>query len=148
VDRPLLDQLALVSRCDVLVSPHSGFAMAGLAVGTPWLAISGNRWPEYYFNGVPFYSVVPDLDRFPAFETLAPESVPVEDDGPRSPSMCQRRIEQDLDEIVEGAARLVEHRWSFEEAMAHYVGAMKTLGTRNGTDLWSVDGVHRKYLPG
>ena len=32
----------------------AGAAMAGLAVGTPWLCISGNRWPEYYFNGVPF----------------------------------------------------------------------------------------------
>jgi len=43
-DRPLLEQLAVVERCGVFMSPHTGFGMAALAVGTPWLAISGGRW--------------------------------------------------------------------------------------------------------
>jgi hypothetical protein len=72
VDWDLVGQLAVVAACDVLVSPHTGFAMAGLAVGTPWLAISGNRWPEYYFNGVPFYSGLPDTRRYPAFHQFGP----------------------------------------------------------------------------
>ena len=35
-------------------------------VGTPWLS-AGNHWPEYYLNGVPFDSVLPDLRTFPAY---------------------------------------------------------------------------------
>ena len=95
VDLPIIDELAVVAACDVLVSPHTGFGMAALAVGTPWLSIAGNQWPEYYFNGVPFYSVLPDVYRFPAYTGLGPEPEPVDDDGPRSPSMCRERIEAD-----------------------------------------------------
>ena len=34
-DRPLLEQLALVEASDLFLSPHTGFAFAALAVGTP-----------------------------------------------------------------------------------------------------------------
>jgi hypothetical protein len=146
VDLPLIDQLAVVAACDVIVSPHSGFGMAALAVGTPWLSIAGNLWPEYYFNGVPFYSVLPDLRRFPAYTGLGPEPGPVDDDGPRAPSMCRARITADLDEITEGAARLIERRWPAEEAMADHVARMLTLRGGRADRIWSVDAVHRKYL--
>jgi hypothetical protein len=66
-DLPLSDQLAIVEACEVFIAPHTGFGMAALAVGTPWLALSGNRWPEYFYNHVPFYSVLPDPDRFPCY---------------------------------------------------------------------------------
>jgi hypothetical protein len=147
VDRKLVNQLAIVAGCDVLVSPHSGFAMAALAVGTPWLAISGNRWPEYYFNGVPFYSVLPDLERFPAFHSFQPDPEPVDDDGPRSPSMSRRRIEHDLDEILDGVARLIEARWPFETAMADHWPRMLQLREGRADLVWSVDNVHTRYLP-
>jgi hypothetical protein len=146
VDRPLIDQLAVVAACDVLVSPHSGFGMAALAVGTPWLSIAGNRWPEYYFNGVPFYSVLPDLRRFPAYSGLGPEPEPVDDDGARAPSMCRERIGADLDEITEGAARLIERRWPAETAMADHVARLLVLRDGRADRIWSVDNVHRKYL--
>jgi hypothetical protein len=146
VDLPLIDQLAVVAACDVLVSPHSGFGMAALAVGTPWLSIAGNRWPEYYFNGVPFYSVLPDLERFPAYRGLEPEPEPVDDDGPRAPSMCRDRIRADLDEITEGAARLIERRWPAETALADHVARMLALRGGRADRIWSVDAVHRTYL--
>jgi hypothetical protein len=146
VDLPLIDQLAVVAACDVLVSPHTGFGMAALAVGTPWLSIAGNRWPEYYFNGVPFYSVLPDPARFPAYRGLEPDPEPVDDDGPRAPSMCRERIGADLDEIVEGAARLIERRWPAEEALADHVARMLALRGGRADRIWSVDAVHRKYL--
>jgi hypothetical protein len=146
VDLPLIDQLAVVAACDVIVSPHSGFGMAALAVGTPWLSIAGNRWPEYYFNGVPFYSVLPDLRRFPAYTGLAPEPDPVDDDGPRAPSMCRERIVADLDEITDAAARLIERRWPTEEAMADHVARMLALRGGQQDRIWSVDAVHRTYL--
>ena len=43
----------------IFVSPHTGFGFAALAVGTPWLTLSGGDWHEYFFNGVPFHSVLP-----------------------------------------------------------------------------------------
>jgi hypothetical protein len=146
VDLPLIDQLAVVAACDVLVSPHTGFGMAALAVGTPWLSIAGNRWPEYYFNGVPFYSVLPDPARFPAYRGLEPEPELVDDDGPRAPSMCRERIGADLDEITEGAARLIEHRWPAETALSDHVARMLALRGGRADRIWSVDAVHRKYL--
>ena len=66
-DIPLPEQLAVVEACDVFLAPHTGFGLAALAVGTPWLALSGGRWFEYYFNHVPFRSIVPDTRRYPSF---------------------------------------------------------------------------------
>jgi hypothetical protein len=146
VDLDLVDQLAAVEACDVLVSPHSGFGMAGLAVGTPWLTIGGNRWPEYYFNGVPFYSVLPDVALYPAYHEFEPDPAPVEDDGARSPSMSLARLQADLEEIVEGAARLIERRWPFEMAMADYFGRLLALRGGRADRIWSIDGVHLRYL--
>jgi hypothetical protein len=77
-DLPLFDQLAIVEACDLFIAPHTGFGMAALAVGTPWLALSGNRWPEYFYNNVPFYSVLPDPDRFPCYQQLQPDPPLVE----------------------------------------------------------------------
>jgi len=146
VDEPLVDQLGAVAACDVLVSPHSGFGMAALAVGTPWLTIGGNRWPEYFFNGVPFYTVLPDLDRFPCYTLMAGDPPPVEDDGPRSPSMSRARIEADLDELVDGAARLVERRWDYETALHDHATRMLRLRGGDRSQLWSLDDVLGKAL--
>jgi hypothetical protein len=147
MDLPLTDQLAIVAGCDVLISPHSGFGMAALAAGTPWLSIAGNRWPEYYFNGVPFYSVLPDLTRFPAYNAFEPDPPPVDDDGPRAPSMCHKRIRDDLAEIVEGAARLIERRWPFETAMSDHFARIWALRQGRADLIWSIDSVHKPYLP-
>jgi hypothetical protein len=147
VDLPLTDQLAIVAGCDVLISPHTGFGMATLAVGTPWLSIAGNRWQEFYFNGVPFYSVLPDLRRFPAYDAFGPDPAPVDDDGPRSPSMCYERVRDDLAEIVEGAARLIERRWPFETAISDHFSRMWALRAGRTDLIWSIDSVHKAYLP-
>jgi len=141
IDVPLIDQLAAVRACDVFISPHSGFGMAALATGTPWLAISGNKWPEYYFNGVPFYSVLPDIARFPCYTYLAPDPPLVDDDGPRSPSMSATRIRADLDEIVEAAAGLIEQRWDYDTALAGHVARALRLYDGDIGRMWSVDGV-------
>jgi hypothetical protein len=145
-DRPLTEQLALCAECDVLISPHSGFGMAALAAGTPWLSIAGNLWPEYYFNGVPFYSVLPEPHRFPAYQGFGPEPDPVEDDGPRSPSMCFERIEADIDEIVDATSRLIEGRWPYETAMTDYFRRLLAVRGGQTDEIWSIDGVHLKYL--
>jgi hypothetical protein len=146
VDDPILDQLATVAECDVLVAPHSGFGMAALAVGTPWLSIAGNRWPEFYFNGVPFYSVLPDITRYPCYTLFDPDPADVDDDGPRTPSMSRERLLADLEEIVEGTARLVERRWDYDTALRDHVHRMLALRGGDASLLWSVDDVHRTVL--
>ena len=70
----------------------------------------------------------------------------MDDDGLRSPSMCRERIKADLDEITEGAARLIERRWPAEEATAGHVSRMLALRGGDGDRIWSVDAVQRKYL--
>ncbi|GAA2999954.1 hypothetical protein [Actinokineospora diospyrosa] len=138
LDAPIVDQLRAVAACDVLVSPHSGFGMAALAAGTPWLTIAGNKWPEYFFNGVPFYSVLPDVTRYPCYTMLGPDPEPIDDDGPRSPSMCHQRITEDLPEIVEAAGLLVEKRVPYRQAFADHLARMSAVG---GVP-WSIDSVH------
>jgi hypothetical protein len=78
-DIDLVEQLAIVESCNVFLSPHTGFSLAALAVGTPWLTISGGPWFECYFNHVPFRSILPDVERYPAFSQFrAPD---ITDDG-------------------------------------------------------------------
>lgn len=141
VDEPLVDQLAAVAACDVLVSPHTGFGMIGLAVGTPWLVIGGSRWSEYFFNGVPFYTVIPDMDRFPAYTMMADDPPMVADDGERAPSMSRARILADLDEIVDGTARLVEGRWDYETALHDHATRWLRILDGDRSRLWSIDNV-------
>ena len=66
-DRPILEQLAAVEASSLFVSPHTGFGFAAVAVDTPWLTLSGGDWHEYFFNGVPFHSVLPKGSEYPAF---------------------------------------------------------------------------------
>lgn len=147
IDMPLVDQLATVAACDVFISPHSGFGMAALAVGTPWLSIAGNRWPEYYFNGVPFISVLPDRDRFPCYSGLEPEPPLVDgDDGTRTPSMSRARIEDDVDRIVAGAERLINKWLDFDTAMREHVIRVLAFHDGDSSRIWSVDEVHLPYL--
>jgi hypothetical protein len=102
-DLALVEQLAVLEACDALLSPHSGFGFAASCVGTPWATISGGRWPEYFFNGVPFRSVLPDPRRYPCYthETGGPDSgVPDRDGRLRTPSMSIERVEDDLDLVL------------------------------------------------
>ncbi|MFD9893915.1 glycosyltransferase family 9 protein [Amycolatopsis sp. NPDC059027] len=148
VDRPLAEQLAAIERCDLLLSPHSGYSFAGLAVGTPWLVLSGNKWYEHYFNpGVPFYSVLPDLARYPCYVWLGNEPDPVDDDGPRSPSMCAERIRADLPELLDAAGRLIEGTWDFPAAMADHFARLSRISGGRTDVVFTFDDLHTAYLP-
>lgn len=147
VDVSLARQLAAVQRCDLFVSPHTGFGFAAMAVGTPWLTLAGNDWAEYYFNpGVAFYSVLPDLDRFPCYVMLGHTPEPVEDDGLRSPSMSAQRIDSDLDELLDGATWLLDGHADFDTAMRHHFARVVTLFQGRTDLIFSVDNLHLTYL--
>lgn len=143
VDIPLIDQLSTVAECDLLISPHSGFGMAALAVGAPWLTLSGNKWAEFYFPGTPFYSVLPDLERFPCYTGIEPEPPMVPDDGPRSPSMSRERIEADLEEIVAAAAQLIEGEWDLPAALRDHTDRLVRMYGGDRSRIYSIDNVLR-----
>ncbi|MBQ6642255.1 MAG: hypothetical protein IJH84_14660 [Saccharopolyspora sp.] len=148
VDVGLDRQLAALQRCDLLLSPHTGFGFAAMAAGTPWLVLAGNDWAEYYFNpGVPFYSVLPDIDRYPCYLMLGNQPDPVDDEGPRAPSMCADRITEDLPELLRGAEWLCSGHADFDTAMRHHVTRAAELFGHRHELMFSVDDLHVPYLP-
>ena len=146
-DVPLSEQLAVVEACDVFLAPHTGFGMAALAVGTPWLALSGGRWFEYFFNRVPFRSIIPDPERYPSFTQFALAPV-VKDSGgePRTLSMTRARIEQDLDRIVAAARELLARSVTYEQCLRDYFPALVAAQGGDAGAIWSIDGVHLAYV--
>jgi hypothetical protein len=140
LDLPLRDQLCLVRASKVFLSPHTGFGMAALATGTPWLCLSGNRWPEFYFNdGVPFYSVLPDRGRFPSYTMLGPDPEPVDDEGPRAPSMSAARIRADLPELLDAAALLADGGLDYAAALAGHRERLARCWGGDRSKTWSLD---------
>ena len=148
-DRPLLDQLALIEAARRRRSPHTGFGFAALAVGTPWLTLSGGDWHEYFFNGVPFHSVLPSNVDGPVFAQGRPLPL-VEDDvdgeGPRSATMGVARIREDLDELGVASERLVAGDVSYEEALASYFPQLLDAYGGDRSLIRSFDDVHLGYV--
>ena len=143
---PLLDQLALVEASALFVSPHTGFGFAAVAVGTPWLALSGGQWHEMFFNGVPFYSVLPDTDRYPCFGWGAPLPVVDEEEGPRTVSMSAGRFREDLPELVHGAELLVERRLAYDDALRDYFPRLLAAYHGDRSRVFAFDGLDWAYL--
>ena len=141
-DLPLPEQLALVEACDVFLAPHTGFGLAALAVGTPWLALSGGRWFEYWFNHVPFRSVIPDTERFPCFSQFEPAAVV---DG-RTPSMSDERFAADLDRIAAAAEELLAGTLGYDRALREYFADLLAAHGGDASAIWSIDGVHAAYV--
>jgi hypothetical protein len=152
-DRPLWEQVAVIEASSLLVAPHTGFAFVASTVDTPWLAISGGEWHEYFFNGVPVYSVLPDTGRYPCFAWAelgnAPLSVIAADldgEGPRTPSMCAARIREDLPEILHAADLLLGQELTYEEALADYFPRLLVAYGGDVSRIFTFDDVHKQYL--
>ena len=146
-DVPLPDQLAVVEACDVFLAPHTGFGMAALAVGTPWLALSGGRWFEFFFNRIPFRSIIPDPERYPSFTQFALAPIVHDSDGePRTPSMTGARIREDLDRIVAAARELLAGSVTYEQCLRDYFPALVAAHGGDARAIWSIDGVHLAYV--
>ncbi len=145
-DAGLAEQLAVVEACDLFLAPHTGFGMAALAVGTPWLALSGGRWFEYFFNRVPFRSIIPDVERYPSFTQFAPAGVVGDGDGPRTPSMTSARVHDDLERIVAAAQELLDRSLTYEQSLRDYFKALLAAHGGDASAIWSIDGVHLGYI--
>jgi hypothetical protein len=144
-DRDLVEQVALVAASDLFLSPHTGFGLVALGVATPWLTLSGGRWFEYWFNHVPFRSILPDTERYPSFSQFAPATLIDDADGPRTPSMTTARIADDLPRIVAAARELVDGTLTYEQALADYFPGLVAAHGGDASAIWSIDGVHAGY---
>ncbi len=109
------NQIALIKNCDILISPHTGFAFLASCVGTPWLAISGGNWPEYFFNNVPFYSVLPDNPNYPY-----KGAIDTEGDSPKIPCMQPQNLDKKIPEIVEATQLLMNPAFTYEKALQRH----------------------------
>ena len=114
-DIGLWHQVALLEACDLLVSPHSGFSFLASCVGTPWLTISGGNWPESFFNGVPFYSVLPDNPDYPYVGAYDYDY-----DGPTIPDMRHDRLLERIPDLLAGAAFLLDPATTYQDALARH----------------------------
>lgn len=114
-DIGLWHQVALLEASDLLVSPHSGFSFLASCVGTPWLTISGGNWPESFFNGVPFYSVLPDNPEYPYVGAYDYDY-----DGPTIPDMRHERLLARIPDLLAGAAFLLDPATTYQDALARH----------------------------
>jgi hypothetical protein len=114
-DIGLWHQVALLEACDLLVSPHSGFSFLASCVGTAWLTISGGNWPEYFFNGAAFYSVLPDNPDYPYVG-----GYDYDYDGPTIPDMRHERLLARIPDLLAGAAFLLDPATTYEDALARH----------------------------
>ena len=118
-DIGLWNQLALIEACDLLLAPHSGFAFLGPSVGTPWLTLSGVRWPECFFNDVPFYSVLPDCRHYPCWRDMKLECQSRIAAG--TTVLCMDdQIEARIPDLLAGVRLLLDPNFSYQEAWRNY----------------------------
>lgn len=137
----------MVEACDLFLAPHTGYGMAALAVGTPWLALSGGRWFEYFFNRVPFRSIIPDAECFPSYTQFEPLITGADgDEGPRTPSMTRARIDADLGRIVAATAELLHGSLGYEHALRDYFADLLAAHDGDPSAIWSIDNVHLGYV--
>ncbi len=117
-DVGLWSQLALIQTADVFIAPHTGFAFLAPCLATPWLAISGARWPEYLFNETPFYCVLPDCPRYPCYFNMKKACVKRMQRG--TPVLCMdpRQLNPKIPEILRGARLLLDDDFTYEQAVA------------------------------
>jgi hypothetical protein len=114
-DIGLWHQVALLKACDLLVSPHSGFSFLASCVGTAWLTISGGNWPESFFNGVPFYSVLPDNPDYPYVGAYDGDY-----DGPTIPDMRHERLLARVPDLLAGASFLLDPATTYQDALTRH----------------------------
>lgn len=126
-DAGIWNQMALLERCDVLIAPHTGFAFLAPSVGTPWLAVSGVRWPECFFNDVPFYCVLPECTHYPCWKTMKRECSDLL--AAKETVACMAApLDARIPDLIRGAHLLVSGGLSFDKAMQLYQARIGEMG--------------------
>jgi hypothetical protein len=69
-----------------------------------------------------------------------------DEDGPRVPSMSRARIRDDRDAIVAAAVELCAAAVTYDDALADYFHALLRAHGGDPSAIWSIDGVHTRYV--
>lgn len=126
-DAGIWNQMALLERCDMLIAPHTGFAFLAPSVGTPWLAVSGVRWPECFFNDVPFYCVLPECTHYPCWTGMKPECSNLLIANETVPCMAAQ-LDTRTPDLIRGVRLLLSDGFSFDKAMRLYQARIDDIG--------------------
>jgi ADP-heptose:LPS heptosyltransferase len=141
-DIGLWNQLALIEQCAMVIAPHTGFAFLAPCVGTPWLAIAGASWPEYFFNDVSFYSVLPSCPLYPCYGRMkAPCRQRLEGDRPVI-CMDPRQLNPRIRTVLDAVRLLLDPAFTYEEAVALRRRQVAAAGLDRDR-FWSFDGAIR-----
>lgn len=119
-DLGIVNQIALLEYCDLLISPHSGFAFLASCVNTPWLSISGARWPEYFYNHIRFYSILPSCKKYPCYTGMKEECLTEMGNGNPVICMSTNELEEKIPEIIEGIKLLMDDDFTYKDSIVLY----------------------------
>lgn len=118
-DIGLENQLGLIQKSDVFMSPHTGFAFLAPCLGTPWLALSGGEWEEDMPAMKPFYSVLPSCKKYPCHSGDIKLECKVRL-GLKQPIKCMIHLNNKKDDILFGLKKLISNNYSFHESFRDY----------------------------
>ncbi len=127
-DIGMWNQFALIEQCDLFCSPHTGFAFFAQMVQTPWLAISSCPYGEYLFNRMPFYSVLPDCPDYPSGGNLETECTKRWMADQQVRCMEDANLEKRIPDLIQGATRLLDPSFTYEQAGRLHIEMLKALG--------------------
>lgn len=119
-DIGIINQIALLEYSDVLISPHSGFAFLAGCVNTPWLTISGTRWPEYFYNHIKFYSVLPSCKKYPCYTGMKSECITELKNGNPVVCMSTNSLDRKIPEIIRGIKKLTDNKFTYRDSIELY----------------------------
>lgn len=118
----ILQQLAIASRCNLFVSPHSGMGFAVQCIGVPWLVISGWKNHEYLTNGIPYTPIFPQCPFYPCTDSTildACRSIIHAKQG-TLPCMDDEALTPKLPEMVMATVRLVDELPSYRRCVKEH----------------------------
>jgi hypothetical protein len=118
-DIGLENQLGLIQQSDILLSPHTGFAIFAPCMGTPWLALSGGLWAEHMPAGIPFYSVMPTCTHYPCHNGDMKLECRLRIKL-RQPIKCMADLKKKENEVLIGIKKLLTNGYTYKEAFADY----------------------------
>lgn len=122
-DIGIVPQVALLAHADLLIAPHTGFAFLASTVHTPWVAISGGNWPEWFFNHAPFYSVLPRDPGYPHQGAIDHDLA----DG-HIPGMDSDAFRRRIPEILEAIAEVMRPEFTYQRALDRHRRRVAELG--------------------
>jgi ADP-heptose:LPS heptosyltransferase len=137
-DIGIINQVVLLSHCDLLISPHSGFSFLASCVNTPWLAISGARWPEYFYNHIRFYSVLPSCTKYPCYTGMKKSCSENISYGKPVECMEPVQLNDKIPDIIDGIKKLINPGFRYHDSVKLYKSKV-VAGKYPLSNFWTFD---------